>query len=1248
MSTEPTLITAAGALHETKEALKHWRDAGDTKSVLAIIKAYEHQPYPFYPLLVQDLSYYVDSEAFKERHRILVHSDNADAAYPYRFQETAEFLELKDQLAALNPLSQSELFQLFLWMKLQELWEAIQRDPIKFLLGLCLLYLAFSMIPTAQAAPTRRRDDGHSALFPMETDPSLMLHQDLQHRQAIHQLASTVIKQPHESVIEQISGSSTTATFMEDRVSHPFASMVKQAGGFMAAIRVLGKASNAYNQFDNKNHHALTYCLDDSSEDALQAAGYLLQYEHITARIIDHFTIQPTPATQYLLRLIDEDDDKQLAAFCKEGFCSEKSLVGTYTLLKHATEKNKTSMLENFLLDAYLKDIDATEKQSHLESIAITAIDFDRLDVMKLLVDRGLRVGKTNSEGNSILLLAVAKDKPEFVSYFLSLPGIELNAVRQDGSYPSSLSLLHYAVAGNHIEMAGHLLKLGADPNIVSPLGVTPLHLAAQLNNKNLVKLLIDNNAKHTMSVDGRYPFLLTTDDEVRDLLSYSQPFYVGLKLLWSASYQYKLIIVSLFSLMLGAIGSLSYFSVLFIKKSFRVIHQLLYRERIQRERLQLQQRRQQIKEDVRQGERHAKNFIKIIACINGQIQSCEVEGLQELRNENNNLIFDEAHMKVRIVLEHHQQYRHQGIEYTMSREERVAALKELVESADINGSVKMIDNIVKISINIPILSDDNACYHYHQEMEGLLLQHSADYQSTLQAIKEQQVAKEREIHLQQLSAQQDETQQKFASLQTTYEPLAASLTAAVAWVGSKKAAVTDANTSLRVFDKGIESLNSRVLDFKKISMSSLSKLIAQVSQALPESDAALKTFEARLESADKTLTGVARKVSSTQLTIDRVKKDVEKAYDNLSRRGKAPVTAKQKTRGVAIPPAASTVRPNAFTSTATVTDSNPITVRSQTYSTLIASSSSSSSSSAPSSISRTDIFSAAWVPIPRSEDSKDPYKVQKTKGKGKGKRKTKESNGSSSQRDTPHVFKLMVAEFEIIKHTGMPEEDKLLCMRGWALSIFLALLDKNRMITGEINDRRLMISMRHIIRHHLKELSYTDLQDLYHKLKVCEPCKVNSLEIALQNTAVYKTHMEWLTAQGERPNYYDRKNSLWYLHYYLLKLQEIAKQGITNRRQALLLRSLFIQIGDAWKLQTRHDKSAFAESLQDLSPGDQQKTIDYLNTLIEHRNRAAHEWTVAISARLYQLIPELEDVIKSLEAYLIQESTSQPMAARI
>ena len=60
---------------------------------------------------------------------------------------------------------------------------------------------------------------------------------------------------------------------------------------------------------------------------------------------------------------------------------------------------------------------------------------------------------------------------------------------------------LHHAVAENRVRSVGLLLQAGADLNIADPHGVTPLHVAAQKNNLDLFRELMEKGANPKLLV---------------------------------------------------------------------------------------------------------------------------------------------------------------------------------------------------------------------------------------------------------------------------------------------------------------------------------------------------------------------------------------------------------------------------------------------------------------------------------------------------------------------------------------------------------------------------------------------------------------------------------------------------------------------------------------------------------------------------------------------------------------------------
>lgn len=117
------------------------------------------------------------------------------------------------------------------------------------------------------------------------------------------------------------------------------------------------------------------------------------------------------------------------------------------------------------------------------------AVNNNRLEVVSLLLERGLDVNETLKYGQTLLELAVKKQHQEIVNLLLQH---EANVNIQD---PTGRTVLHEAAVLNNQEILEELLEYGADPEVEDNSGITPIQLAMGkklTDNLNLLKKFKD------------------------------------------------------------------------------------------------------------------------------------------------------------------------------------------------------------------------------------------------------------------------------------------------------------------------------------------------------------------------------------------------------------------------------------------------------------------------------------------------------------------------------------------------------------------------------------------------------------------------------------------------------------------------------------------------------------------------------------------------------------------------------------
>lgn len=117
----------------------------------------------------------------------------------------------------------------------------------------------------------------------------------------------------------------------------------------------------------------------------------------------------------------------------------------------------------------------------------IAALHFDRPDVIQGLLSRGFDPNTPNEKGVSGLLVAIQSESPKSALLLAKHPQTQVNTQNQLGESPLMLASLH-----NQLELAKVLIQRGAD---VNKPGWTPLHYAASRGHRDMMRLLLENEA---------------------------------------------------------------------------------------------------------------------------------------------------------------------------------------------------------------------------------------------------------------------------------------------------------------------------------------------------------------------------------------------------------------------------------------------------------------------------------------------------------------------------------------------------------------------------------------------------------------------------------------------------------------------------------------------------------------------------------------------------------------------------------
>lgn len=123
---------------------------------------------------------------------------------------------------------------------------------------------------------------------------------------------------------------------------------------------------------------------------------------------------------------------------------------------------------------------------NHYDSKLRNAINYNDTLVLHLLIAKGEDINEVDSDGNSLLHVALHYDHAECVRLLLTAPGIDINKANRFGETP-----LHWAAKNGRTACVRWLLAApGIDVNKGDKDGATPLHLATESGHSECVRLL--------------------------------------------------------------------------------------------------------------------------------------------------------------------------------------------------------------------------------------------------------------------------------------------------------------------------------------------------------------------------------------------------------------------------------------------------------------------------------------------------------------------------------------------------------------------------------------------------------------------------------------------------------------------------------------------------------------------------------------------------------------------------------------
>lgn len=217
-------------------------------------------------------------------------------------------------------------------------------------------------------------------------------------------------------------------------------------------------------------------------------------------------------------------------------FNNETTFQGTP--LHFAVQEGNLGMVQ-FLLDkgANIEAQDAYNKKPlHI------AVDANRLNVVSLLLDRGANLKATDMYGKTPLDLAIQKGYEDIVEVLkrkqldldkkllISAEKGDLEKVRDSIRQGANVNVqsrqgwtpLFWAIQKNNFNIVELLLDNSADIKVKDNEGWTPLNWAVQLGSLDVVKHLVGRGADvNALTADGRTPYDLAINQNYREIKEY-------------------------------------------------------------------------------------------------------------------------------------------------------------------------------------------------------------------------------------------------------------------------------------------------------------------------------------------------------------------------------------------------------------------------------------------------------------------------------------------------------------------------------------------------------------------------------------------------------------------------------------------------------------------------------------------------------------------------------------------------------
>lgn len=287
------------------------------------------------------------------------------------------------------------------------------------------------------------------------------------------------------------------------------------------------KYDKAYN---NKNYEALRILIENSNDDEISILNKITKYKILenlvkinnycfTKKILNYekFNFRYYNYEEILSEAINKNNN--IAKLLIDAFIENsthllngKKKLSNYdnsciTLVLNIVIKNNNINLVKFIVEneKYVNfyKFNINNKDRKGEYPIFTALNFNNIEIFNYLIDQGANVRLHNSNGISLLILALYKNNYEAINT-LTKHNVDTNQKDINGNHPLIIAFLN---RNFNIKIFNCLLEHNADGNCKDNNGMPLLSLAIYDNNLEAVESLLKYNIDtNKMDPKGNYP----------------------------------------------------------------------------------------------------------------------------------------------------------------------------------------------------------------------------------------------------------------------------------------------------------------------------------------------------------------------------------------------------------------------------------------------------------------------------------------------------------------------------------------------------------------------------------------------------------------------------------------------------------------------------------------------------------------------------------------------------------------------